>query len=139
MPDHPILLDTSYVFAPINPNDQWHAAATRLQARIKAEGKKIVTTEFVLTKIGDGLSALRFRKAASFVINLLLESPEIEIIPATDELFRRALELFDNRQDKSWGLTDCSSFVVMDDLGISEALTTGDDFSQAGFTALMLQ
>jgi predicted nucleic acid-binding protein len=41
------------------------------------------------------------------------------------------------RQDKSWSLVDCSSFVVMQQRGIVEALTTDEHFEQAGFVRLL--
>lgn len=41
--------------------------------------------------------------------------------------------------DKEWGMTDCISFVVMQDMGIIDALTTDDHFRQAGFRALLIE
>ena len=38
---------------------------------------------------------------------------------------------------KEWGLTDCISFIVMEDNGLTEALTTDEHFQQAGFRALL--
>ena len=38
---------------------------------------------------------------------------------------------------KEWGLTDCISFVVMADRGLTQALTADDHFTQAGFVALL--
>jgi predicted nucleic acid-binding protein len=52
-------------------------------------------------------------------------------------LFRRGIELYDNRLDKQWSLTDCISFVVMQQHGITEALTGDHHFEQAGFVALL--
>jgi predicted nucleic acid-binding protein len=52
-------------------------------------------------------------------------------------LFDRGVELYDARPDKHWSLTDCISFVAMQDHGISEALTGDRHFEQAGFVALM--
>jgi len=47
------------------------------------------------------------------------------------------LELFANRPDKDWSLTDCISFVVMQKEGITEALTGDHQFEQAGLVALL--
>jgi hypothetical protein len=41
------------------------------------------------------------------------------------------------RPDKEWGLTDCVSFVVMQQMSITDALTTDDHFRQAGFRVLL--
>jgi predicted nucleic acid-binding protein len=66
----------------------------------------------------------------------LRADPSVLIIEATHELFDRAVRLFASRPDKSWSLTDCTSFLVVEDLGIGEALTGDHHFTQAGFVAL---
>ena len=48
------------------------------------------------------------------------------------------MRLFRDRPDKDWGLTDCMSFVVMQDYGLTAALTSDNHFRQAGFRALLL-
>jgi len=47
------------------------------------------------------------------------------------------VELYAERPDKGWSLTDCISFVVMRQQGITQALTGDHHFEQAGFTALL--
>jgi len=53
------------------------------------------------------------------------------------ELLDRALYFYDSRQDKTWGLTDCISFIVVRDQKLTAALTGDQHFQQAGFRALM--
>lgn len=57
----------------------------------------------------------------------------------TSNAFREGLTLYRSRLDKTWGLTDCTSFLVMEQKGISEALSADRDFQQAGFEALLLE
>jgi predicted nucleic acid-binding protein len=52
-------------------------------------------------------------------------------------MLTRAFQLFSDRADKEWGLTDCVSFVVMADRGTREALTADEHFQQAGFVPLL--
>jgi uncharacterized protein len=135
----PIFLDTAYVNALVNTRDQWHDAAVQWEEKLAADKRRLVTTEFVLIEIADGLAAVRFRVQAVQVIGTLQASSLVEIIPASSQLFTAALELYRSRGDKDWGLTDCASFVVMSEHGLSEALTTDDHFRQAGFRALLLE
>jgi hypothetical protein len=51
--------------------------------------------------------------------------------------FGRACGWLRDRPDKDWSLTDCISFVVMEDENIKEALTADHHFEQAGFVALL--
>lgn len=132
-------LDTAYVYALVNTRDQWHERAVRWEQRLAAERRPLVTTEFVLMEIGDGLAAVRFRTHGVRVIQALQASPLMEIVPASASLFAAALALYRVRTDKNWGLTDCTSFLVMRDRGLSEALTGDDHFRQAGFRALLLE
>jgi len=71
------------------------------------------------------------------MINLLKENQFVEIVSLSSELFEEAFKLYKKRTDKGWGLTDCTSFIVMKSYGIIDALTTDEHFQQAGFRALL--
>jgi predicted nucleic acid-binding protein len=133
-----LFIDTSYVYAFISPRDQWHGKAVEWQERVVSENRSLITTEFVLAEIADGLSAINYRQAALGVIRILQNNPFVRLIPASSDLFQQALTLYEQRQDKDWGLTDCASFVVMSQHHISDALTADDHFRQAGYKALLL-
>ena len=55
---------------------------------------------------------------------------------AIDDL-QRALDLYAHARDKTWGLVDCATFIVMRDRGLTTALTADRHFEQAGFQVLM--
>ena len=99
----------------------------------------LLSTEFILVEIADGLAAVQFRKQAISIINLLKKNPYVEIVPATSELLAESFELYKKRIDKGWGLTDCTSFIVMKRYGVMDALTTDEHFRQAGFRALLIE
>jgi hypothetical protein len=54
-------------------------------------------------------------------------------------LLSRGVELFRQRPDKTWSLTDCISFELMHEQGLMIALTCDHHFKQAGFRALLLE
>ena len=85
------------------------------------------------------MARLRYRDAAIELLDALEEDPNIKIIPLSEELYNRAMELYRQRPDKEWGITDCISFVVMQDYELTEALTTDEHFKQAGFKALLIE
>ena len=66
-----------------------------------------------------------------------MSDPQVTIVSPSASLFDRGVELFAKRPDKCWSLTDCISFVVMEEQGIMHALTGDRHFEQAGFVALL--
>lgn len=130
-------LDTAYAIALSAPTDQLHGSAVQLAEQIEAENVSLVTTHAVAIEIGNALSKLKYRRAASELLAALDADPLVEVVPLTEELYERAYQLYAARPDKEWGLTDCVSFVVMQDRGLAEALTADEHFRQAGFRALL--
>jgi predicted nucleic acid-binding protein len=63
----------------------------------------------------------------------------VQVIHLHPQLFREAFDLYRSRSDKAWGLIDCVSFVVMKELGITNALSADKHFEQAGFNILIKQ
>jgi len=132
-----IFLDASYAIALASPTDQNHARAVALAQRIRAEQIRLVTTRAVVLEIGNALSKLRHRGAAVKLLYALEHDPSVEVVPLSEALFRQSFDLYRQRLDKEWGLTDCISFVVMQERGITEALTADHHFRQAGFLTLL--
>ena len=77
------------------------------------------------------------RSAAVKATSAIARDPNITVIPQTRDLFRRATERYEKRGDKEWSLTDCASFLIMEERGIEEALAHDHHFQQAGFKALL--
>ena len=125
--------DTSYLLALLNPDDELHDSATALSAALN---EVVVTTMWVLTKLGDALHRGRNRETFTRFLDTLGEHEDFEVVPASPELFQRGVMLFRARPDKEWSLTDCISFAVMTERKLSEALTADHHFEQAGFRAV---
>jgi uncharacterized protein len=130
----PILVDTLFVVALINPRDQYHQKAVELSEVF--EGHRLLVTDAILLEIGNAL-ARGYRTEAAQVIEQFLDSEEVDLVRLDPDLFGRALRLYKRHDDKFWGLVDCLSFLVMKERGMEEALTFDRHFPQAGFRALM--
>jgi predicted nucleic acid-binding protein len=129
-----LFLDTSYILALVNTRDEFHHQAINLADKID---NRIITTEAILTEIGNALAKQQWRELAIDTLNDLRNDENIEIIPVSSDLFSKAFKLYSSRKDKEWGLTDCISFVVMKDRELMDALTTDHHFEQAGFKAIL--
>lgn len=129
-----VFADTVYFLALLNPADQWHKSAVAWTTR---PGGKLLTTEFVLTEVGDALSRSDNHQKFASLLRLLRQQRDVEIAEATSRLFQEACDLHAARSDKDWSLTDCTSFVIMSEHGLTEALTTDHHFEQAGFKPVM--
>jgi hypothetical protein len=130
----PPFADTFYYLALVKPDDQAHARTVALARRSRGP---VVTTAWVLTEVGDAMAAPALRPVFVDLMRSLRADAETEIVPPDPGLFERGLDLFARRPDKAWSRTDCISFVVMNERGLTDALTGDHHFEQAGFLALL--
>lgn len=132
-----VFADAGYWIAILNPADDLHTKAVSLSNAL--EPFQIVTSEMVFTEVLNSFSRREsaFRQAAAQFVQRSCDNPKIEVIPQTSALFHSALDLYKQRADKAWSLTDCASFCIMQQKNILEALTHDRHFEQTGFTALM--
>ena len=131
---NPYFADTFYYLALLNPSDQAHEHSLRVTAALD---RPLITTAWILTEVADALCAPERRVAVAEFVDSVRADPAVELVPPTAELFARGIALFRGRPDKHWSLTDCISFVVMEERGIRDALTADRHFEQAGFVALL--
>lgn len=131
-----VFLDTACIQALLNRGDQYHTRAVPFASRLQS-ASEVWVTEAVLIEIGDALST-RNRTGAADFIRSCYQTANINVVTLDTMLFSRALRLYETRSDKDWGLTDCISFIVMHDQGLTDAITTDNHFRQAGFRALLL-
>ena len=129
-----VFVDTSFVVALVNKNDQNHRLALDLSRQLTGQG--LVTTDAILLEIGNALSR-NFKRQSVEIIGNFLTSDDVRVIHLHPPLFRKAFELYKSHSDKIWGLIDCVSFVVMKEIGIIDALSADKHFEQAGFNILI--
>jgi predicted nucleic acid-binding protein len=129
-----IFVDTSFILAIVNEKDELHQKAKEL---VKTYGMiPWLTTDLVLYEVANSL-ARNAKPQAHKIIDEFLEADGMEIVYASPALFRKGFALYCHYADKTWGLVDCVSFIVMRENGITDVLTNDKHFQQAGFNALM--
>jgi predicted nucleic acid-binding protein len=130
-----VFADTGYWEALLNPRDQLHQKA--LSASRELSRVRMLTTEMVLDEVLAALSKPIVRPVAVSGVKAILNNPNVEVVPQTSIQFREALQLYSDRMDKAWSLTDCASFMLMRERNITESLAYDEHFEQAGFVALL--
>jgi predicted nucleic acid-binding protein len=133
-----VFADTSYWIGIINPRDHLRQQARAVRLQLGTE-YRIVTSEMVFTETLNSLSVSgsHIRHAAAAVVGGMMANANVEIVAQTPDLFRSAFDLYRERPDKDWSLTDCASFLIMDERRITEALTHDRHFEQNGYRALL--
>ena len=132
-----VFADAGYWIALWNPRDALHHRAVLMAETLAAT--RVVTTRLVLIEALDAMAGMgEFRRRfATQMVRRLEQDLDIEIVSPSDAQFMAALERYAARPVQRWGLTDCASFLVMEERGINEALAYDRDFEQAGFIALL--
>ena len=121
----------------MNRRDALFERAEALAQRVKAEQVRVLTTHAVVCEIGNALAKAKLKPVAVALIDSYRVDPRVTVLPVSEALYERGLELFRSRLDQDWSLTDCLSFVVMQEYGIADALTHDRHFEQIGARALL--
>ena len=129
-----VFADTFYFLALLDTREARHPQAASASRNPQLQ---FVTTEWVLAEFGDAYGHPQDRPDFVALYRALVLHPRVRIAPADTRLFQRGVDFFEQRSDKEWSLTDCLSFLVMRDEGITQTLTGDHHFEQAGFTALL--
>ena len=130
----PIFADSSNFVALLCERDEWHELAASYREELS---HPVITTAFVLVEVGNTLCPKGWRSVFGAFLTGLRDEPNLQVLPPTQELYDAGVDLYLNRPDKEWSLTDCISFVVMGDRAITQALTNDHHFEQAGFEILL--
>jgi len=86
-------------------------------------------------QFADALCAPGGRGTTVGFLKTVRDDPQFEVVGYDEKVFQAGFDLFVARTDKAWSLTDCISFAVMTERGLTEALTADHHFEQARFRA----
>ena len=131
---------TSAFVALGNADDDLHEQAVQVSTALARERARVVTTSAVLTEVANTFSRSAWRPVARQLVESLRQSVQMgaaTIVHVDRALWDRGWTLFVSRSDKNWGLTDCISFVVMEEQSVTRAFASDRHFEQAGFERLM--
>ena len=127
-----VFVDTGYLIALEDADDDNHRAAAEHREGLR-EMPPLTATSYIMDEV---VTFFNVRDQHAKVIELgeaLLESPSVTMVHVGEDLLSRGLSLLRARPDKRYSLTDCVSFVVMREHGITTAFAFDRHFEQEGF------
>jgi uncharacterized protein len=127
----PIFVDASAWLASVNDRDQHYASARSLLAECFEERVQLVTTNWTAFEALSMVKSRAGRQVAADLWALLSDPHTVDLVRVTEAIEKRALDLFFAYQDKTWGVVDCASLVVMEIVGCRQALGFDHHFVEA--------
>jgi len=130
-------VDTSGLYALIDKRDANHGAAREAVAKRIRAGRRLVVTDYVIDETFTLAKARSGTRMAFRALELIEQSMAIRIEWIGIERFTATKMFLRKHADRSYSFTDCSSFVVMRELKLKQALTSDGHFPEAGLEALL--
>ena len=130
-------VDTSGFYSLLVHKDSMHTAAADYMARAARSQDRFVTTDYVLDEAVTLLKARGHGELIAPLFDAIDNSSAMRVNWTTSERFNEARLFCMRHSDKAWSFTDCVSFLVMQSLGLTAALTSDRRFAQAGFQVLL--
>jgi predicted nucleic acid-binding protein len=129
--------DTCFFVGLCNPTDDLHRVASEWYALI-GPTDQIITTELVIVELLNYVAKLgQLRHKGLELVERLKAKPNVEIIGHSSQRFSHAQQLYADRRDMEWSLTDCDSMLAMRARKTRDALTHDHHFEQNGMVALL--
>ena len=129
-----MLIDTSGFLCFLDKGDFRHQKA----AKYFISARSRVSHNYVVAELVAFAESRNFSREITLdFLSEISEDSQTEIIWVSENLTERSIKFLRNRKDKDWSLCDAVSFLLMEEYGISEALTTDHHFEQAGFIKLL--
>ncbi len=132
-----VFVDTSGLYALVDKKDAHHVRARRVVEKLLPTGRRLVVTDYVVSETVTLANARSGTRVALRVLDLIEQSAGIRIEWIGTSRFDATKRFFRKHADHAYSFTDCSSFVVMRELRLTQALTTDGHFAEAGFEALL--
>jgi uncharacterized protein len=129
-------LNTSYILALEMKTDINYQIALQSWLNLTIFQPFIITTTYIFDEVVTFLNSRNLHYKAVEIGDRLITGSDFELVEVDKNLFREDWEYFKKHRDKSYSLTDCISFVVMEKRQISTALTLDHHFVQVGFQKL---
>ncbi len=128
-----LFVDSSGWIALYDGQDQYHAVATAALRSLRSYHLRLITSDYVFDEAITFLLTRTYHAAAVQFGRWLLNAGNVQLVRVDEAVWGAAWQMFQTYSDKTWAFTDCTSFVLMRQLGLYQAFTFDHHFVQAGF------
>ena len=132
-----LFVDSSGWYALLDRRDPHHARARRVAAQTAKAHAMLVTTDYVIDETATLTKSRAGPHACTRFFDLIEQTRALRIEWIGPERFDSARRFFRKYLDHGYSFTDSTSFEIMRELGIGDALTSDAHFVEAGFGALL--
>lgn len=131
-----VLIDTGAFYAFADQSDAHHHEAVALFTDLRDHGDYLFTTSFIVAETHALLLNRLHRPAATRFLQDTEAATHIAVVWVTPTDVKHARQIINRYEDKSFSLTDATSFAVMERVGIAHAFTFDRNFAQYGLAVL---
>jgi predicted nucleic acid-binding protein len=131
-----VFVDTSALYALIDRKDSYHSAMGERVGRLLHSRRRLVTTDYVVCESVNLANARVGHHVGARILDLIERSAALRVEWIGSLRFQATKQFYRRHSDHRFSFTDCTSFVVMRELKISDVLTTDKNFQEAGFLVL---
>ena len=133
----PVFIDSMGWACLFDRREAKHGEAVRRMAECAQLRRPLVTTDYVVDETATLLVARRAGGLLGELFEMLEQSAALTLTPVGPGRFREACGYLLKHRDHGYSFTDVTSFIVMRELGMSDALTEDRHFEKAGFRCLL--
>ncbi len=134
MADKRIFVDTHGFYVWADSDDPAHRKA---EVILRRSGRKFLTTEWIVVETVNLFVVRRKPHWADNLLDVLMGTDAVRVVPASTEQFQAARRLWRQYRDHGFPMTDCTSFAVMREMGVEDALTGDRHFRVMGFNPML--
>jgi len=132
-----VFVDSSGLYALADRRDSAHARAAACVAKLIGSGAGLVLTDYILDEACTLAKVRAGGEAALRLLEIVEKSRVFQMSWVGVQRFEASKAFFRRHADHGYSFTDCTSFVLMNEMRIRDALTTDRHFAEAGFRTLL--
>jgi len=131
-----IFIDSSAFYALCDQTDSNHRSAIDFRSRLFSSREEMVSSNYVLNQTLERVSRRLGRNAARAFGEFSRKTGTIRFVRVDSTVEEDAWKIYNRFSGKSFSFADCTSFVIMNSLGIRRVFTFDRHFAEFGFEKL---